>query len=264
MKIRILSDLHLEFNNFNYKYIGEDVLLLAGDISNGSVYGRRYLHEFINELPDDIIKLFVPGNHEFYNAMSFQSTLETLREIEKSKKLFRVLINDAFGYVDFTDKDNPQSYSFFGGTMFTDCTDTIVERSISDFRLIYKEIENLRERWTLEDHRNQYILFNKNFDSWIERNEYFSETRKVIAKKICISHFLPSWNSIHPKYSGQTLNGYFASHNDARIEMVDLWVHGHTHSSINYNIGSSRVICNPRGYSDLENPLFDPNLIVEI
>ena len=29
-----------------------------------------------------------------------------------------------------------------------------------------------------------------------------------------------------------------------------LWVHGHTHSSFDYNIHGTRVVCNPRGYED--------------
>jgi hypothetical protein len=48
---------------------------------------------------------------------------------------------------------------------------------------------------------------------------------------------------------------------------VDLWVHGHTHSSFDYKLGKTRIICNPRGYpgtfGDMGND-FNPNLIVEI
>lgn len=33
-KVRLLSDLHMEGYTFQYKYIGEDILILAGDIIN--------------------------------------------------------------------------------------------------------------------------------------------------------------------------------------------------------------------------------------
>lgn len=44
-----------------------------------------------------------------------------------------------------------------------------------------------------------------------------------------------------------------------------LWVHGHTHDSFDYMIGSTRVLCNPRGYIPEEaNKQFDPALIVDL
>jgi hypothetical protein len=42
-----------------------------------------------------------------------------------------------------------------------------------------------------------------------------------------------------------------------------LWVHGHTHDSYDYWVGSTRVVCNPRGYDD-ENIAFDPVLVVRM
>jgi hypothetical protein len=48
---------------------------------------------------------------------------------------------------------------------------------------------------------------------------------------------------------------------------VQLWVHGHTHDSFDYTLNGTRVVCNPRGYAKggvNENPLFDPNLMVEV
>ena len=43
---------------------------------------------------------------------------------------------------------------------------------------------------------------------------------------------------------------------------VDVWMHGHTHSSVDMEIGQTRVVCNPRGYSRQfnlsENNRWDP------
>jgi hypothetical protein len=36
-----------------------------------------------------------------------------------------------------------------------------------------------------------------------------------------------------------------------RPEIV-LWTHGHTHEDFDYMIGTTRVICNPRGYVGYE------------
>lgn len=42
-----------------------------------------------------------------------------------------------------------------------------------------------------------------------------------------------------------------------------LWVHGHTHDSCDYELGATRIVCNPRGYED-ENSAFDPELVVTL
>ena len=44
-----------------------------------------------------------------------------------------------------------------------------------------------------------------------------------------------------------------------------LWIHGHTHESFDYEIGKTRVICNPRGYAPIEiNKEFKPDFNVEV
>lgn len=45
----------------------------------------------------------------------------------------------------------------------------------------------------------------------------------------------------------------------------DLWVHGHMHNSVDYRVGATRVVTNPRGYAGHEiNPNFNPQLVIEI
>ena len=47
---------------------------------------------------------------------------------------------------------------------------------------------------------------------------------------------------------------------------LKLWIHGHLHSSNDYFIGKTRVVCNPRGRGTAEqkNQDFDPTFSVEI
>jgi Icc-related predicted phosphoesterase len=46
---------------------------------------------------------------------------------------------------------------------------------------------------------------------------------------------------------------------------INLWVHGHIHDSMDYNVKGTRVICNPRGYAPKElNPDFQDSFIVEL
>jgi hypothetical protein len=45
---------------------------------------------------------------------------------------------------------------------------------------------------------------------------------------------------------------------------VPLWVHGHTHFNVDYQIGSTRILTNQRGYPSQTCGKFDPGLVVEV
>lgn len=45
---------------------------------------------------------------------------------------------------------------------------------------------------------------------------------------------------------------------------IALWVHGHIHKTQDYFCGKTRVVCNPRGYADIIEPMFNPGFIIEI
>ena len=87
-------------------------------------------------------------------------------------------------------------------------------------------------------------------------------------KTVVVTHHAPAMASIAPHHVGDTthLNAAYVN----RLEhlmgpAVSLWIHGHTHTSFDYDINGTRVVCNPRGYSPvLLNPGFDPELTVEI
>jgi hypothetical protein len=51
------------------------------------------------------------------------------------------------------------------------------------------------------------------------------------------------------------MNGAYSSDLDQFIldrPQIKLWTHGHTHEPFDYMIGSTRVVCNPRGYINHE------------
>ncbi len=43
----------------------------------------------------------------------------------------------------------------------------------------------------------------------------------------------------------------------------DLWIHGHVHHAVNYWVGRTRVVCNPRGHPD-ERTGFVPDLTITL
>jgi Icc-related predicted phosphoesterase len=59
----------------------------------------------------------------------------------------------------------------------------------------------------------------------------------------------------------------FASNLEGLLDAnkIELWIHGHTHDSFDYEIYDKRVVCNPRGYSPHElNRDFRPDWVVEV
>ena len=116
------------------------------------------------------------------------------------------------------------------------------------------------------------------FMPWHARAEHLADLgfiRSVLSaphdgKTVVCTHHLPSASSIAMRFRGSPLNPAFASNLDQLIIDVSpaVWIHGHTHSTCDYILGRTRVICNPKGYQRLDRPrengAFDAKLVVEI
>ena len=107
-----------------------------------------------------------------------------------------------------------------------------------------------------------YMLHKLSLD-WLQSGLSMKKDEKTVV----ITHHIPSPSGIHPKYAGGELNHAFHSDLDDFIitNKPSLWIHGHTHDSMEYVIGETKIICNPRGYypNDL-NEKFKDDLIIEI
>jgi hypothetical protein len=79
---------------------------------------------------------------------------------------------------------------------------------------------------------------------------------KFDQKFVVAGHHAPSRLSTHARYADDTVmnGGYSSSLDDYIIDhpQIKLWTHGHTHHNFDYCIGSTRVVCNPRGYINYE------------
>ena len=251
MKLHILSDLHLDFSHIPLPPVEADVLVLAGDIAEGTrgidfakQYQTRYQHIF-----------YVIGNHEFYGHHLSKMAFD-IKEHAKNSNI-HVLDNDVF-LVD--------NYAFIGSTLWTDFQLYGLENAaicmkasqagINDFSQIH-----YANTYFHTSHAAQMSLVNQKFlkEKLLEYKEY---------KKIVITHHTPSIKSIPAQYKNQAINGAFSNNLDKMVAKADLWIHGHTHTSFDYTIDKTRVICNPRGYSKYqdrqENVDFKLDLVIEI
>lgn len=86
-------------------------------------------------------------------------------------------------------------------------------------------------------------------------------------KTIVLTHHAPSPRSLHPKFTGHPSNAGFASDLTELILATDpdLWVHGHVYHFLDYVEGTTRIVCNPRGYRhEWEATGFQSNLVIDI
>jgi Icc-related predicted phosphoesterase len=114
---------------------------------------------------------------------------------------------------------------------------------LNDFRLIEKSVG---VKWTTDD---MIELHKKQKQQIREYLEASFEGRTVV-----VSHHLPSRRLVserfRPRGGSDGINGGFASDCDELICVYEpwLWVHGHTHDTIDTKLWQTRIVCNPAGY----------------
>lgn len=250
MKLHILSDLHLEFSTFEPPVTDADVIVLAGDIGKGNkgVYWAR------ETFPDKPI-LFVPGNHEFYGTQR----LETLRLLRIAGQQTGVQILDE-DEVIFDD------IRFLGCILWTDFLlfgEAKKSTAMSDGQLCLTDFRAIREDdFSMPFTPARSIELHEQALAWLKAklDDPFD------GKTVVVTHHLPSKQSVVPRFKDSLLSACFASELDLFGKM-DLWIHGHTHDNLDYEVNGTRVICNPRGYvtyNGQENSDFKPGLVIEI
>lgn len=247
MRLRVLSDLHCEFEDFVPPVVAADVVVLAGDVAKGPAV-VPWIRRHFPETP----AIVVPGNHEYYGGI-LQQVLAELRAAAKGTNI-HVLDRDAV-MVD--------GVRFVGATLWTDFgfggdrTANLANAAVgmADYRYIRCEptFRRLRPEDTWDMHASTV--------AWL------TETlRDRSAPTVVVTHHAPSGRSIAERHRGNALNSSFVSSLDGLVEGSGspLWVHGHTHHAVDYTIGGTRVLANQRGYPTERDIGFRPELVVEV
>lgn len=78
-----------------------------------------------------------------------------------------------------------------------------------------------------------------------------------LGKFVVVGHHAPSKQSTHPRYKNETLinSAYSSDLTEFMLArpQIKVWTHGHTHEPFDYMVGSTRIVCNPRGYDGYES-----------
>ena len=266
MKIAVCSDLHLEFGDL---YLpneeAADLLILGGDIFVASDL-KSWLYDesaqliaatssqkaradraynFIRHCLEEFNHVvFIMGNHEHYHG----DYAETAKIIEGT-----------FGpYNNFHFLNNEwkiiNGVLFFGGTLWTDMngedpnTMHRIRMMMNDFNCVKNTGEEGKKVFMPQDAVDDHYQFRRNLDDALALHP---ELPTVV-----VGHHAPSRASTHPRYKHEVImNGAYSTNLDNFIldrRQIKLWTHGHTHEDFDYMIGTTRIVCNPRGYDGYE------------
>ena len=241
MHVRVLSDVHLEFGDYDPGT--GDVLVLAGDIC-GADDIDLYL-DFFHKCVENYNKVFyVMGNHEAYGSDSLHAAEWRLRNHLPDG--ISLMNNTSIYY---------EGVHFVGATLWTNFENMNLElmEQAGQYMNDYHQCKTLTPEETLGEH-----IFTR---EWLER-----AIPTLRGPVFMITHHAPSYESVHGHYLAT--RGAYASNMEEFIRKHDnilWWASGHVHHSNDYHIGQCHMISNPRGYyPDSLNEQFDPSMSLDV
>ena len=251
-RILIASDLHLEVSDMALDADDADIVVLAGDIHNGAA-GIEWAKDSFEQPV-----IYVAGNHEFYDGEIGAVTRALYKAAEGSNV---TVLNDeaaTIAGIRFLGAVLWTNFSLFGTEGRTDAFELCL-RFMPDFKVISRGADILLPEDTIAMHRQSA--------AWLRKA--LSEAHD--GPTVVVSHHAPHRGSLAERYADDPVSAAFVS--DLEPMIIEgrpmLWIHGHTHSSFDYRVGSTRIVCNPRGYTrkpnaHRENPAFSTGFTVEI
>ena len=286
MKIALASDVHLEFGQLEIENTeNADVLILSGDIcvakdlyerADPNILGmsnksNRY-HAFFQKCSEEFKQvIYIAGNHEHYNG-DYAKSIPHIRANLSYLKNLHFLDKEFVTFGDVT---------FIGGTLWTDMNkedpNTLysIKGYMNDYRIIKNSnnvvnfktpIYDIREDGSTDymnvlsyDRKTRPATFSPE-DSVEDHKamlKFIDETTAGVQEKfVVVGHHSPSKLSTKPQYEKDVMvNGAYSSDLSEFIldrPQIKAWTHGHTHHKFDYMIGSTRIVCNPRGYIGYE------------
>lgn len=270
MRLHIFSDIHLEFAPCEFSQRVRsgalaDLVILAGDIATkrrGPAWAAATFSQPV---------AMIGGNHEAYGDSLYAS-------IAANRKSAAACSQGRMSPVRFLERETWQTNLTDGtpirviaATLWTDFAIFGQSRQAEIMALVARQMNDFHRIRILDNARLVPRPFSPDDALRLhQESRSFLETELETTFEgitIVVTHHAPSMKSIRPQYADDPLTAAYVSDLEELVRRTHphLWVHGHIHASSDYWIGSTRVVCNPRGYHPFEvNPHFDPELVVEV
>jgi len=183
----------------------------------------------------DVPVVYVPGNHEYYNRRI--DTLDNeLREYVAGNQIH--LLQNSQVVIS--------GVRFLGCTLWTDFalfgsvgpSALLAQHGMNDYHVIGKGTRAVKPSETLALHQESRAFLERTLAEPFD------------GPTVVVTHHAPSLKSIAPRYMDDSLTPCFASDLEALVASSGAvyWIHGHVHDSVDYVLGDTRVIANPKGY----------------
>lgn len=258
MKLQLLSDLHLETEEFEPEPApGAELLVLAGDIDSSWEGLERFAGW-------PVPVLFVPGNHEF-DGREFTQVVPALREVcakAGMQMLYRetAVLTGADGRrMRFVATPRWSDFDLFG----------VKERERAMRAAVYfmriMGAQRYGRPFDEQAMRDEGLACR----DWLEAALAEPSTGRWDAT-VVLTHFAPSLRSADPRYGERAGTASFCNADDDLLPRADLWLHGHLHCRHDYLVERAgcrptRVVCQARGLFDKgECEGFDPLKCIDI
>jgi Icc-related predicted phosphoesterase len=239
-----------------------DICICAGDTSGTLSTAVDYL---LTDIAPCMPVVTVLGNHEYYGLSVSKALSRAKRNTNGSD--VHVLENSVF-MID--------GLRVLGATLWTDLaipvgdeaelpedlrlevTKLEIPKHIADYTEIYSDVghmERITPDETVARHKDTLGFLIESLETPFD------------GKTVVLTHHAPLLTSIDQRFLGNISNAAYASDLSALIDRYqpDMWVHGHVHQFFDYRRGKTRVLCNPRGFSnESATSGFVPDLIVDL
>jgi predicted phosphodiesterase len=234
MLVRLYSDLHLEFGDFEIPSMKDEdktVLVLAGDITVGDRH-KQFVLDACERFKHVI---YVHGNHEYYKN-EYNSVIKNWKTIADTVDNLHFLHNEVV-IIDNT--------RFLGGTMWTDFKK-------SDWFSMYYAKKNMSCFSSIKYNNGMFrkllpedtVVFHNEF------RDFLNDGNTVV-----ITHHLPIQQCVSEEFRGSKLNPAFHANMEDILEKysIDYWFYGHTHTSSSISVFDTVLVNNSRGYLGYED-----------
>lgn len=239
MRLQLISDIHVERDNdLGLRFVKEhlepdraDALVIAGDLGSYEAWETALYLICRRYHPKPVI--YVTGNHEYWGG-SLYGVHVHLEHAQGNNPNLIVLDQNV---------ETILGHRFVGATGWYHGLDP----KWHDF----KWIVDAPTLWIPQRGHADREFFRKN----------------VQPGDIVISHMLPTFECVAPRWRDTDTNQFFVNEMGDVIEEKKpaFWLFGHTHDHVDRVIGETRCVANPRGNpAERGNNYFNPNLILEV
>lgn len=261
MNIWVMSDLHIDTARYTAPTTpkGTDIIVVAGDVADGHRLSASWLARRL--VPRGLPVIYVAGNHDYYGhdlnddaeALYADCGVELLSVHRPVLDIAGIRLIGVTLWTDYLINGDEAGALFWA------------RRSMPDFSAIDIGMRRIRPNDLARLHQEQRDVVEDALSAPFD------------GPTVVVTHHAPHPKSLRSELFRDATDGSFASDLEPLIlaHQPEAWIHGHVHHRWDYRLGRTRIVCNPRGYSvsrrngrgeavSLENPRFDPQLVIEV